>query len=297
MKPRSMKHHRASLASETGVFWARRAVAFLAALVAIVSAAHAETAPDGAPRPREILTAGAIYAAAPPEIPVVQPKVQAVNDYVEVTGTAASTNVVKLIARVEGYLDQIHFADGAIVKKDDLLFTIQQAQYKAQLQQAQAQLLQQQAALIYAKTEVRRYTDLFHKNAATATEVDKWNYQQKAAEAGILNAQGQIAVAQLNLDYTEVKAPFDGLMGKHLIDPGNVVGGGGQEAALAEITQLDPIYATATLSRAAGPRHPRQSQSKAPLARRAPQGSCRSRAGECDRISLSWLHRICGAAV
>jgi RND family efflux transporter MFP subunit len=192
------------------------------------------------------LAAGPSFAA--PEIPVVTPKVQSVTDYVEVTGTAASANVVKLIARVEGYLDQIHFKDGALVKKGDLLFTIQQAQYKAQLQQAQAQLLAQQAALSYAKTEVVRYTALFHKNAATATEVDKWVYQQKAAEAGILGAEGQIEVAQLNLDYTEVRAPFDGLMGKHLVDPGNTVGGGGQQTALAEINQLDPIYVTATLS-------------------------------------------------
>jgi RND family efflux transporter MFP subunit len=186
--------------------------------------------------------------AAAPEIPVVLPKVQKVTDYIIVTGTAASVNVVKLIARVDGYLEQIHFADGAIVKKGDLLFTVQQAQYKAQLQQAQAQLMQQQAALVYAKTEVARYTRLFNQHAATATEIDKWNYQQKVAEAGILNAQAQIDLAQLNLGYTEIKAPFDGLMGKHLVDPGNVVGGGGQPTTLAEITQLDPIYAAATLS-------------------------------------------------
>jgi RND family efflux transporter MFP subunit len=211
-------------------------------------AAPSSATPAPAPPPQPAAPQQAVSAPSAPEIPVVQPKVENVTDYVEVTGTAASANIVKLIARVEGYLEKIHFDDGALVKQDDLLFTIQQDQYKAQLQQAQAQLQQQQAALVYAKTEVARYTDLYHKHAATATEVDHWVYQQAAAEAGILSAQGQIEVAQLNLDYTEVKAPFDGLMGKHLLDPGNVVGGGGQPTALAEITQLDPIYVNATLS-------------------------------------------------
>ena len=211
-------------------------------------AAPSSATPAAAPPPQPAAPRQAIVAPSAPEIPVAPPKVENVTDYVEVTGTAASANIVKLIARVEGYLEKIHFADGALVKEDDLLFTIQQDQYKAQLQQAQAQLQQQQAALVYANTEVARYTDLYHKHAATATEVDHWVYQKAAAEAGILGAQGQIEVAQLNLDYTEVKAPFDGLMGKHLLDPGNVVGGGGQPTALAEITQLDPIYVNATLS-------------------------------------------------
>src|SRR5262249_23628083 len=86
-------------------------------------------------------------------IPVVKPRTQSVSSYVEITGNAASVNAVKLIARVEGYLEQIHYEDGQFVKKGDRLFTIQQDQYKDQLQQAQAQLLTAQASLIYAKTE------------------------------------------------------------------------------------------------------------------------------------------------
>lgn len=187
-------------------------------------------------------------APAAPSIPVVRPKVQAVSDTLEITGNAAAVNQVKLIARVTGFLEQIHFEDGALVHKGDLLFTIQQAQYKAQLQQALAQLQLQQAALVYAKTEVMRYTALLRRDAATQVDVDHWNFEQKSAEANIQSAQAQAAIAQLNLDYTEVRAPFNGLMGKHLIDIGNVVGGNGQQAALADITQLDPIYVVANIS-------------------------------------------------
>ena len=102
------------------------------------SSATAAPAPPPQPAAPTQKAAGASTA---PEIPVVLPKVETVTGYVEVTGTAASTNIVKLIARVEGYLEKIHFADGALVKQDDLLFTIQQDQYKAQLQEAQAQLM------------------------------------------------------------------------------------------------------------------------------------------------------------
>jgi RND family efflux transporter MFP subunit len=181
-------------------------------------------------------------------VPIVLPRLQSVTSYVEITGNAASINDVKLIARVEGYLEQLNYEDGAFVKRGDLLFTIQQAPYKQQLEQAHAQVLTARASLAYAKTEFARYSALVKQDAATQTEVDHWNFERASAEAQLLSAKAQVAIDEVNLGYTEVRAPFDGIAGKHLIDPGNVVGGGGQQSALAEITQLDPIYVVANLS-------------------------------------------------
>jgi RND family efflux transporter MFP subunit len=224
----AMKH----IVSFSGRRAMRAAVfALLAATAAYAAPAHAQNA-----------------QAAPPTIPVALPKVRTVADTLEVVGNAQAVNQVDLVARVPGYLEQIKFQDGQIVKKDDLLFVIQQDQYKAQLQQAQGQLQAAEVARDHAKLETKRYTALLKQAATSQVEVDHWVYEEKTAEANILSAQGQVQVAQLNLDYTEVRGPFDGQMGRHLIDVGNMVGASAQTAVLAQITQLDPIYVVANIS-------------------------------------------------
>jgi multidrug efflux pump subunit AcrA (membrane-fusion protein) len=153
--------------------------------------AAARNVPAAASLPPSDIRQAQVSPQPSPPVPVVRPKMQSVANYVEVTGNAAAVNAVKLIARVEGYLEQQHYEDGAFVKKGDLLFTIQQDQYKDQLQQANSQVLTQQAALSYAKTEFVRYTALVKKDAATQTEVDHWNFERASAEAQLLNAQAQ----------------------------------------------------------------------------------------------------------
>lgn len=183
-----------------------------------------------------------------PALPVALPLRRKVTEYIELTGNAASILTVNLIARVQGYLEKIHFQDGQIVKQGDLLFTVQQDQYKAQLTQAEAQVAATTAALHFAKTEVDRYTRLHSKGAAAQVVVDNWNFQAAKSAAELASAKAQVEIAKLNLSYTEVRAPFDGRMGKHLVDPGNTVGGPGQPTTLAEILQLNPIYVVANLS-------------------------------------------------
>src|SRR5262249_60464754 len=105
--------------------------------------------------------------APPPVVTVAKPVTQTVTDYLTFTGNTAPTQSVTLVARVEGYLEKNHFTDGSRVKKGDLLFTIQQEQYKAQLQQAEASLAAQKASLWHANTELARYSGLRKEDAAT----------------------------------------------------------------------------------------------------------------------------------
>jgi RND family efflux transporter MFP subunit len=184
----------------------------------------------------------------PTPVTVARPIVQTVTDYLEFTGNTAAIDSVNLVARVEGYLESVHFVDGSRVKKGALLFTIQQAQYKAQLQQAQAQVSAQKAALWHAKRELVRYTNLLKEDAATQTEVDHWQFEKDNAQAALLGAQAQVELAKLNLDYTTIRAPFDGRIGRHLVNPGNLVGAMGQQSELAEIDRIDPIYVYFTIN-------------------------------------------------
>ena len=105
-----------------------------------------------------------------------------------------------------------------------------------------------QAKLEQAKTEFARYSGLFKQKAASAVDVDTWRANLDAAQADLLGAQAKVELAQINLGYTTVTAPFDGRMGRHMVDAGNLVGIGGSATVLAEINRIDPIYAYFTIN-------------------------------------------------
>ena len=177
----------------------------------------------------------------PPKVTVSQPVRRDVTDYLEFTGNTQAINTVQLRARVEGYLEKVFFQDGDLVKKGQLLFLIQQNTYEAKLKQAEAELLANKARLEHAQTEYARFTRLVKQKAAAQTDVDRWHYERDAAQAAVLASEAQRDLAQLNLSYTRVTAPFNGHIGRRLKDPGTLVGAG-EKTLLAEINQIDPIY-------------------------------------------------------
>lgn len=168
------------------------------------------------------------------KVTVATPAKQQVQDYVTFDGTAAPLLYVNLEARVPGYLDQILFKDGAKVKKNDLLFVIEQDQYKEEV-------ALNQAIFDEAKIEFDRQSTLLTQKATSQASVDK-------ARSQLQQAQANLALAKINLGYTEVRAPFDGVMGRHLIDVGNYLGSTPNGIKLAEIRQLQPLYVYFSMS-------------------------------------------------
>ena len=183
----------------------------------------------------------------PPTVTVVHPVEKSVSDDLELTGNTQAINTVQLRARVAGYLDKVFFQDGQFVKKDELLFLIQQNTYQDALKQAEAAIALQKAQLAYASAQLVRYSELLARKAAAQSDVDNWRYQRDAAQANLASAEAARELARLNVAYTEVRAPFDGRIDRRLVDPGNVVGSS-EVTVLATINQTNPLYAYFTIS-------------------------------------------------
>jgi RND family efflux transporter MFP subunit len=177
----------------------------------------------------------------PPSVGVAAPVRQAVTDYLTVTGNTQAYNAVDLNARVEGFLEAIKVQDGAVVKKGQLLFVIEQPPYQAKVAQAKADVEQQQAEVIRAQAEYDRQVRLAKQNATSAADVERWQAQRDSAQAAVDQAKANLQLAQINLGYTQVTAPFDGRMSAHLVDVGALVGAGAP-TKLASLVQLQPIY-------------------------------------------------------
>ena len=181
-----------------------------------------------------------------PEIPtpvvmVSKPLTLKMAEYMTQTGNVVAFNSVNLVARVEGYLDKINFVDGTVVKKDRNLFVIEPEPYMAKLREAKASVMAQRAIHAYDQTEYERQQRMYKQNATSLNNVQKWFAKSEESVAEVAKAVANEDIAAINYSYTHVEAPFDGRIGRHLIDVGNLVGNG-VATVLATIDQLDPIY-------------------------------------------------------
>jgi RND family efflux transporter MFP subunit len=183
----------------------------------------------------------------PPKVDVGVPVQKPVTRYLVATGNTAPIKSVDLVARVQGFLQSINYADGAFVKEGTTLFTIEPETYKLKLEQAQAAEAGAQASLKQADLDFKRQQDLVAKQAVSQATLDTSTSNRDNAQANLQQAQANTQIAQVNVGYTNVVAPFDGIVTAHLVSVGELVGVS-SPTQLATIVALDPIYVNFTVS-------------------------------------------------
>jgi multidrug efflux system membrane fusion protein len=182
-----------------------------------------------------------MMGAAP--VGVAEVIVRDVNAWNEFSGRLTAVDQVEIRPRVSGTVEQIHFADGATVAKGDLLFTIDQKPYQAALKQAEGALASAQAQANLARTQYKRSQNLIGEKVITQRSFDESKSAVGVAEANLKGALAALDVAKLNLDYTLVKSPIAGKIGRAEITAGNLVETAMGAPMLTTVVSLSPIYA------------------------------------------------------
>ena len=203
------------------------------------------------------LGAGALYlrdssadtahaAPQPPAAPVPVAAVERreVTLWDEFSGRLEAVERVDVRSRVAGAVQSVHFVEGALVRRGDLLVTIDPAPYAAEVDHAQAQLVAEQARLSYAKIERERAQRLLQERFIAQSQVDNRVNAEQEADANVRAAQAALRSARLNLGYTEVRAPVSGRVGKLEVTTGNLVAAGPAAPVLTTLVSVDPIYAS-----------------------------------------------------
>jgi RND family efflux transporter MFP subunit len=188
------------------------------------------------------------YAAPPPpKVTVAIPIEQEVTRYFEATGNTAAVNTVDLVARVQGFVQAISYTDGDYVKKGTSLFTIEPEPYKLKVEAAQASVASAKANLKQTEAEFQRQADLVTRQVSTQANYDKALAQRDSNQADLQSAQANEQQAEINLGYTDVTAPFDGIVTARQVSIGQLVGANAT-TVLSTIVQIDPIYVNFTAS-------------------------------------------------
>jgi len=199
-----------------------------------------------------LLFAGCAKKAAPaferPPAPVTVTSAvsQNVPYYLDEVGRCVAREVVSVQPEVSGRITEIHFTDGADLKRGDPLFTIDPRPFQAQLNAAEANLSQSKAALDFARSQFARVQDLVESRAIARQDYDTRKNAVDVGEAQVKQNEAALESAKLNLEYTSIRSPIDGRAGHRLVDVGNVVSA--NTSTLLSIERLDPIYADFTVT-------------------------------------------------
>jgi membrane fusion protein, multidrug efflux system len=195
-----------------------------------------------------LTAAGCKEKSAPQQAPlpvnVVSVIEKEVNEWDEFTGRLEAVESVDIRPRVSGYITEIHFEAGAIIKKGDLLYVIDPRPYQADFDRAAAEFERMQAQLKLAQIELDRAKDLRVKNTISASEFDQKAATYQGSSAAARSAEAAKNAAALNLEFTQIKSPIDGRVSDARITLGNLVQpGAGPESVLTTVVSVDPIYA------------------------------------------------------
>lgn len=180
---------------------------------------------------------------APPALPVtvVAAETQDIPNRRRYPGTTQAVMQVDLVARIEGFLEQRLFDEGSMVTKDEVLFVIEQPPYEADLLESDGAVLEAEANLRLTRADYERNAPLVESGAISRQEFDGLAADLATARGRLESARAARIDSEIQLGYTEVRAPFAGRIGQRLVDVGNVVGGVGDPSTLATIVQLDPM--------------------------------------------------------
>ena len=184
--------------------------------------------------------------AAPQALPVPVERVEQrqVATWDEFSGRLEAVERVDVRSRVAGQVKSVHFTEGALVKRDDLLVTIDPEPYAAEVERAQAQVVAAQARVSYAKSERERAQRLWDESAIARRELDERVNAAAEADANLRAAQAALTSAKLNLSYTQVRAPVSGRVGRLEVTVGNLVAAGPGAPVLTTLVSVNPIYAS-----------------------------------------------------
>jgi membrane fusion protein, multidrug efflux system len=178
----------------------------------------------------------------PPAVGVMEAVKRPITESNEFLGRIEATNRVNVVARVTAFMEKRDFADGAEVKKGDLLYELERGPFEADLKSKQAQVAQLRATLVNAKLTTDRAKTLLGGPAGQQSTYDAALANQQSLEAQIQAAQAQVDLSKINLDYTSIRSPIDGMIGRTAVTEGNVVTP--SSGTLTTIVSQDPMYVT-----------------------------------------------------